>query len=64
MSSNTEVTVRFLAGTNLTEAITEAKAKCCQWDVANIKFTFNGTAISVTKHSDTQKLITKYHKSY
>lgn len=43
-----ELTVDFLAGTNLTDAVFEAKIKASEWGLAYIKFNFNGVNFSVS----------------
>lgn len=43
-----ELTVDFLAGTNLIDAVFEAKIKASEWGLAYIKFNFNGVNFSVS----------------
>ena len=48
MPSRMTVYVRFLAGTDIKEAIIEAKQKCREWNVAYICFSFNGVNLSIS----------------
>lgn len=45
--SNISIEVEFLAGTSFHVACTEARNKAIEWDVAYIKFDFNGVRVSV-----------------
>jgi hypothetical protein len=46
------VSVSFLVGTNLLEAIEEAKYKCILWDLAYVEFKFNGVDVSISQNCD------------
>jgi hypothetical protein len=46
------ITVEFLAGTDIRDAVTEAKQKAQEWDVAYVCFTFNGAALSIGRYAD------------
>ena len=61
--SKITIKVDFLAGTDLKDAITEAKQKACFWDVAYVKFNFNGTRFSVSQRADVDKLVGEYGKA-
>jgi len=61
--SKITIEVDFLAGTDLKDAITEAKQKACFWDVAYVTFSFNGTRFSVSQRADVDKLVSEYDKS-
>lgn len=50
--SKITMNVEFLAGTDISEAIAEAKQKALQWDVAYVCFKFNGVSVSVSKKAD------------
>lgn len=56
IKSNMKVAVEFLAGTSFITAIEQAKQKAQEWNVAFVKFDFNGRKISVSQHADLEKL--------
>lgn len=56
------VGVEFLAGTTITNAVNEAKEKAILWDVSYVTFSFNGIAISVSQHSNTDDIEEHWHK--
>lgn len=56
MKSKMSVRVEFLAGTDFTYAIEEAKQKAQEWNVAYVYFDFNGRKISVSQKADLEKL--------
>lgn len=47
MKSNMSIEVEFLAGTSFLAACEEAHDKAIEWDVAYVKFDFNGVRVSV-----------------
>lgn len=47
MKSNMSIEVEFLAGTSFLDACEEAHEKAIEWDVAYVKFDFNGVRVSV-----------------
>jgi len=51
MKSNMCVNVEFLAGTDITQAIEEAKQKARQWNVAYVRFDFNETKFSIGQNA-------------
>tara|TARA_Y100000114_G_C11764120_1_gene332321 strand:- start:20289 stop:20507 length:219 start_codon:yes stop_codon:yes gene_type:complete len=61
--SNITLNVEFLAGTDFTEAVEEAKQKCQQWDVALVCFKFNGVECSVSRNADAENLHKRYMKA-
>lgn len=63
MKSNMEITVDFLAGTNLHEAIEEAMDKAKKWDVAFVKFSFNGVNFSITHTCDIKEAVKQFMES-
>ena len=63
MKSNMTVNVEFLAGTSLDQAISEAKAKCIEWDVAFVCFKFNGVSVSISRRCNVAEAVEKYTKS-
>jgi len=60
MKNNMIIEVGFVPGTEITEAIKEAKIKADQFDVALITFNFNGKKIMVSKKSDVNSLVNEY----
>ena len=56
------VTVGFLAGTSIREAIEEAKAKSKAWNVASVCFSFNGVEMSVNRYDSTEELLREYRE--
>jgi len=58
--SNMELTVEFLAGTGLEDAIIEAKDKARLLNVAYIKFSFNGVEFAVGGNADIKKTLDQY----
>lgn len=54
-TSNISIKVEFLAGTSITQCLDEAKEKAILWDVAYVKFDFNGVKVSCQ-----QAFTTKY----
>ncbi len=56
MKSNMILEVEFLAGTDIKDAISEAKVKCEKLDLAFIKFNFNGVKVSVLRDTDVLEL--------
>jgi len=64
VSPSMELTVDFLAGTELIDAVFEAKIKAAEWGLAYIKFNFNGVNVSVsgkTPMITEEFLLGKYH---
>lgn len=56
-TSNMEIQVSFLVGTDITDAIKEAKHKALIWNVAYVKFEFNQTQFSIGPYADIDKAI-------
>lgn len=54
------IDVEFLAGTDIIEAVEEAKQKARQWNVAYVKFDFNGCSISVGQEACVQRVAARY----
>lgn len=54
------IEVSFLAGTDIRDAIIEAKQKATQFNVCYIKFNFNGTSFTVGKHADVDQMVDEY----
>ena len=49
-----------LAGTDIEDAVREAKAKCISLNLAYTYFSFNGTLVSVGKRADPSKALQQY----
>lgn len=62
--SNMIVKVELLPGTSIKEAISEAKNKAIMWNVAYVKFDFNGIAVSVRQNTDVDVGVDKWHHAY
>ena len=62
MDSNMAIDVEFLAGTSIVDAATEAKQKAIAWDVAYVKFSFNGINVSIGQGADIDYVLLQYGK--
>jgi len=49
-----------LAGTDIEDAVREAKAKCISLNLAYVYFSFNGVTVSVGKRADPSKALQQY----
>ena len=49
-----------LAGTDIEDAVREAKAKCISLNLAYTYFSFNGVLVSVGKRADPSKALQQY----
>lgn len=58
--SKMTIEVEFLAGTPLEEAVKEAKEKAKLWQVAFVKFNFNGVPFSISENASVSKCILDY----
>ena len=56
------IPVEFLAGTEVEDAILQAKLKAREWDVAYVTFNFNGTSFYVGRRADTKNALEEYKK--
>lgn len=63
MKSNMQITISFLAGTDIKDAITEAQSKAIMWNVAYVCFDFNGVSVSVRQNADVEEAVEKYHNA-
>lgn len=61
MSSKMLIEVSFLAGTDLTKAIKEARDKAYNWDVVYVKFDFNGKRFSIGRNAIVAEAIAQYN---
>lgn len=59
--SKMSVNVEFLCGTDVKEAIQEAKLKASLWNVAYVCFKFNGKSFSVSRNADVGELVEDFH---
>lgn len=62
--SNFTLTLEPMAGTDITEAVKEAKDKCFQLNLAYVKFNFNGVSVSVGKRADIDAAQKQLMKAY
>lgn len=60
MRSNITIDIEFLQGTDLKDAVEEAKAKALMWDVAYVQFSFNGYAFAIGRNADVLRVLEKY----
>ena len=60
MKSKMCIEVSFLVGTNIEDAVLEAKNKAEQWDVSYVKFKFNGTQFSIGRNADVGQAVKDY----
>lgn len=58
--NNMTIEVGFLSGTNIREAILEAKQKAISLDVM-IEFNFNGVIVLVGSGTNVERAISSYH---
>ena len=63
MKTEMTISVEFLAGTDITHAVTEAKRKAAQWDVAYVHFNFNGASFSIGRNADIEKVVEEWHEN-
>ena len=62
MNSKMTIKVEFLAGTSIENALKEAKIKAAEFNVAYIKFDFNGTPFSIGREADLHKALSEWQK--
>ena len=62
--SNMTINCEFLAGTEINQAIKEAKNKAIIFDVAYMCFSFNGVNLSIGKNCDIDKACDEYKNSF
>lgn len=61
--SNASMQVEFMAGTDIKEAIAEASEKARRFDLAYVKFDFNGIKMSVGRNADAKQAINDFNKA-
>ena len=64
MKSNMTIKVEFLAGTELEKAVVEAKEKAELWQVAFVKFDFNGASFSIGANADVEEVVAEWKNTY
>lgn len=62
MKSNATIELDFLAGTSIKDAVTEAKQKARMFDVAYVKFNFNGVRMSIGRDADVKQAAKDFRK--
>lgn len=60
IKSNICINIEFLAGTSIETAVQEAKEKAILWQVAYVKFDFNGVKMSVRAKTDVAEAVDKW----
>ena len=61
MTSNMCVKVEFLVGTDIDDAVQEAKSKAALWQVAYVTFDFNGCSFSIGANANVDETIEEWH---
>lgn len=61
--SNICISVEFLAGTSIEAAVEEAVEKCKLWQVAYVKFSFNGVNMSVKANTYVGHAVFKWNEA-
>ena len=62
--SKMSVNVEFLCGTDVKEAIQEAKLKASLWNVAYVCFKFNCKSFSVSRNADVARMLTEFDNEF
>lgn len=60
--SNFILKVEVLAGTDIADAVYEAKHKCEQLDLVFVSFDFNGISMSIGRNTDVLDAVESYHE--
>ena len=55
------IKVEVLEGTDLQDALEEAKQKALAWDVGLVEFDFNGATFSISRDADICEVLEMYH---
>lgn len=58
--SKIKLNIEFMPGTDIQDAIQEAKEKALAWDAAYICFKFNGWHFSVSRNANVQEMYKEY----
>lgn len=64
MKSNMTIKVEFLAGTEVKEAVIEAKQKAELWRVAYVTFDFNGASFSIGANADVEEVVAEWKSTH
>lgn len=62
MKSNMCIHVEFLAGTSFIDAAEEASSKAEEWNVAYVKYNFNGVSVSCHPYRQPEDINEGYKK--
>jgi hypothetical protein len=54
------INIDLLAGTEISQAVTEAKNKAKAWDVAYVCFKFNGVDFSIGQNADIERVLDEW----
>lgn len=54
------IEVEFLTGTDIREAVSQAKAKASQWDVSYVSFDFNDVPFLIGRGADVDSVVNEY----
>lgn len=63
MASNACMEIEFLAGTDIETAIREASNKARIFDLAYVKFSFNGVKLSIGRTADIEKAADSFRQA-
>ena len=61
--SNFILNVEVLAGTDIADAVYEAKQKCEELDLVYVVFDFNGVSMSIGRNTDVEDALASYHQA-
>lgn len=61
--SQMTIEVEFLAGTEIKQAVTEAKEKAALWQVSYVCFKFNGVNFSIGATADIENVLEEWKSS-
>lgn len=64
MKSNITIKVEFLAGTEIKDAVTEAKQKAELWQVAYVEFDFNSTNFCIGSNADVEDVVAEWESTH
>ena len=63
LKSNMILEASFLAGTDVEDAVKEAKEKAIKYDLIYVRFNFNGVLFSIGKTANVKKAVELYPKN-
>lgn len=64
MKSNITIKVEFLAGTEIKDAVREAKQKAKLWQVAYVEFDFNGANFCIGANADVEDVVAEWESTH